>query len=320
MRNPRKYLVISILSAVLVALLLLNGGREWFRMAAAAERQNYQYAELGAKLYAQNCMQCHGPRGEGVVGMALNRPDLQGDPRDSKHAETYRMLIDTITNGRPGTTTTRWVPTEDGSWISYTSMPKWGREAGGPMDEYQVQSLAYFIMLGNEKVDPDDPNSLTFWDSIGNTQFPPQPTMPPAEEGGIAAVPIERMPNAAGLTDEENEAAKVLIRDKIKPSCLACHTFGSWGAAIGPDLTYTGTWGMDEEFLKEWIRNPSKVPGERRMPKYWSANRLNTGPEPVLEKPVPGPTYSYMPAFENAMTEEELDLLVRYLMGLGVEK
>ncbi|MCG0238254.1 MAG: c-type cytochrome [Firmicutes bacterium] len=319
MRNPRKYLVIGILSSLLVVLLLFNGGRELFRMAAAAERQNYQYAAVGAKLYAQYCMTCHGPRGEGVVGLPLNRPDLQGDPRDPLKAETLRMLVSTITNGRPGTSTPRWEKVDDNHYISYTAMPAWGREAGGPLDEYQVQALAYFIMMGNQKVDPENPNSLTFWDAIGSTDFPAPPTNPPAEQGGIKATPIEEMPDAAGLTPEENRQAKLLIRDKINPSCLACHTIGNYGGAIGPDLTYVGTWGVDEEWLRRWISDPKSVPGDQRMPVYWASSRVNAGPEPDLSegKKIVAEPSGFMPSFGDKLSPEEMDLLVRYLMGLG---
>lgn len=322
MRNERKYIVLSLLSFVLVALLLVNCGREYWRMDAASDRQTHEYVELGATLYAQNCMQCHGPQGEGVVGLTLNRPDLQGNPRDAKFADTYRMIYNTLVNGRLGRTTTHWVPTDDGSWLSYSQMPPWGRDAGGPMDEHMLQGLAYFIMLGNSRVEPDDPNSRTFWQSIGSKPFDP---LPPNNE---AALPMARMAADEAENKALNDQAHALILNDIKPSCVTCHTFGGRGAGIGPDLTTVGAWVDDKdewrEFLTRWVYDAPSVPTKERMPQYWYANRTGV-PEPVLNNPIPAdPVHNktYMPSFKkqfDELGEDRLNLLIDYMMGLGTD-
>lgn len=319
MRNERKYIALSVLSFLVIALFLVTCAREPFRMAAALSRQDREWAMLGARLYAQNCVVCHGNRGQGMIGMPLNRKDLQGSPHDPKYKETYQMLLDTITNGRKGTTNPLWVRQPDGHWLSYTAMPAWGRAAGGPMDEHMIQGLVYFIMLGNEKVDPNDPGSPTFWEIIGDEQR--APLQAPTTTGTL--------PDSANLTPEENARAKALIETELPkrgfPSCLSCHSIGSKGAKFGPDLSNLGQWGLDADFLKRWISNAPAMPKDQRMPVYWSKHRATTGPTPVLKDPVPVELPTAMAAYTRpdgtrAFTDAELDLLVRYLMGLGVKK
>ncbi len=53
-------------------------------------------AEAGRALYAANCAGCHGARGEGAEGVALNNPVLQ-------RASTDTYLYETIRRGRAGT-------------------------------------------------------------------------------------------------------------------------------------------------------------------------------------------------------------------------
>ena len=75
----------------------------------------------GKKLYAENCAACHGDRGEGKVGPALNSKDLLKTTTD----ETLFQLTRT---GVPGTV-----------------MPAWGQPFGGPMTDQQVAHLVAFL-------------------------------------------------------------------------------------------------------------------------------------------------------------------------------
>lgn len=308
MRNERKYLALSVLSFLVIALFLVTCAREPWRMTAAAERQDHEWAALGAKLYAQNCMQCHGAKGQGVVGMPLNRKEFQGNPNDSKYKDTYLFLYNTIANGRPGSIIPTWVKQPDGRWLSYTKMPAWFKDAGGPFDENMVRAVTYFIMLGNKPSDLTDETSPSFWDSVGSDKFPPQPVKDP--EGKT------QLPKAQGLTDAENQEAWNIITKKAVPTCLACHSIGTRGGAVGPDLTYVGSWGVDADFLKAWISDPTKMPQDRRLPVFWSKHRLETGPTPVLKDPVLPQVTTQMPPFKDRLSPQELDLLVRYLLGL----
>lgn len=307
MRNERKYFTLSVLSVLLVGLLFVTCAREYWRMAAASDRQAQEYALLGAKVYGEYCIQCHGPVGEGNVGIPLDRPDLQGDPRDTRFKETYRMIYETIERGRVGRTTPQWVKADDGRWISYTQMPAWGRDYGGPLDEHYVQAAAYFVAMGNMPQDPSEPDGSNIWRAVEA----PSPNMDP------------ELPDAQGLSAEENAAAKVLIEKEILPSCLACHTIGSKGGVIGPNLTNVGSWGDRnpeewEDFLRRWVYDAPSVPLTERVPSYWHAHRAGRV-EPELKDPVDTDLVTTMPSFKtqfDQMGQEKLDLLIKYLMGL----
>lgn len=307
LRNPRKYVVLTLFSLILIGLFVFNLGRELWpwgsRLDVALAQDRDEYAVKGAKLYALNCMQCHGPRGEGVVGMPLNREDLQGDPTDSKFSQRYDSLRSTIANGRPGTTVPTWVKVEDGtpggSWASYSQMPAWGREAGGPLDEHNVKALVYFIMMGGQEPRNQDPDS-TYWGVVGSDIAPAQPM-------NVEAL----LPDAKGMDPQQNETAKQTIKDR---GCLNCHSIGSRGAKIGPDLSYVGDWGVDADFLREWIRKPSAMPTDKRMPVYWSQHR-SVGQKPDFDK-----NKRVIPAVETKMPDlnlkdQDLDLIVKYLLG-----
>ena len=77
--------------------------------------------------------------------------------------------------------------------------------------------------------------------------------------------------------------------------------FDGWGEFFDIDI--------DEAFLKQWISDPAGT--EHRAPVYWS----NYGDPTAVPANPPialGPTQ--MP--QLAFTEEELDLVVEYLLGL----
>ncbi|TPV93772.1 MAG: c-type cytochrome [Myxococcales bacterium FL481] len=57
----------------------------------------------GEKLYAVTCIGCHGPSGEGMVGIG---PKLAS--ATFLAAASDEMLVNTITSGRPGTTMAPW--------------------------------------------------------------------------------------------------------------------------------------------------------------------------------------------------------------------
>lgn len=78
-----------------------------------------------AAFYATTCASCHGPTGGGsAVAPALNREAIQT-------AET-EWLIETISNGRPG-----------------TAMPAWSVEFGGRLKSDQIARMAAFLQAGD---------------------------------------------------------------------------------------------------------------------------------------------------------------------------
>lgn len=293
MRNERKYRVLSLLSVILSVLLLSNCVREPFRMAGAEERQSEEYVALGALLYSQNCMQCHGPRGEGSIGMPLNREANKLDQKSTAGKAQYDVLYDAIAHGRPGNSAhPQWERTADGHWLSYTAMPAWHKDKGGPMDDHHIRGLVTFIMSGE-------------WDLIGSAGAPyPDPVL-----GADVALP----PSGDANLDAQ---AHALLNDFGKSLCLTCHAIGSKGGVVGPDLTKIGAWGIDEEFLKTWIRTAQSMPHEERMPVYWAASRAVSSPDLVLgeAKQILSEGPYQMP--EVNLTDAELDILVKYLLSL----
>jgi cytochrome c2 len=48
---------------------------------------------------------------------------------------------------------------------------------------------------------------------------------------------------------------------EVKYQCQSCHTIGSTGGYVGPNLTNTGNW-MTPSWIEAWLKNPQAlVPG-----------------------------------------------------------
>ena len=83
--------------------------------------------ERGALLYANNCRTCHGNKGEGGVGPALNPPALQ-DQEPLVLAANRHMLRRTLYCGRAG-----------------TLMPAWLNTNGGSLNNIQIENIINFL-------------------------------------------------------------------------------------------------------------------------------------------------------------------------------
>lgn len=312
MRSARKYRIITLLCLGLASLLVVVALREPFRMETAEHRQREEYIRKGAALYAESCVQCHGPRGEGSVGTPLNRTEFRVDPESPAGIEVYEMLAQAISRGREGNPETpRWervqTPAGKEAWLSYTAMPAWSTEFGGSLDEDAVRALTLFIM----KEDPDGSQ----WNLIGSTgaeEIPPANLTP----DGSGEIPL---PDAA-VDPATNATAKALLRNVGQSQCLTCHTIGTRGGKVGPDLTRLGSWGIDQEFLEFWIKNasgPAAMPHEERMPIYWSGSRATRSPELNLISPTVSQGPYYMPpAMADMLSDEQVAIISRYLLGL----
>ncbi|HEY8424979.1 MAG TPA: c-type cytochrome [Limnochordales bacterium] len=275
----RTYFIVMILSWALVVVWGVYWAREGSRMAATQAAFRTEMIERGAQLYAQNCVICHGAVGQGVVGPALAREALQGDPETDR--DTYDFLYNTVARGRPGSTTPRWERLPSGEWASFTAMPAWSVEVGGPFNEQALREVVYFLMSGE-------------WQRVSRY---------------IPAARLEgELPPAQGVPEDVQQEAKAIIAQK---GCLVCHTIGSVGGSIGPNLSNVGSWGLDHDFLKGWIQNPPTT--ANRAPVYFS-NFAGIGSDgrPSGTRIDYGPTQ--MPAL--GLTDEEADIVARYLMGL----
>lgn len=313
MRNERKYRIISLLAIVLSLFMLGTCVREPWRMAAAEGRQHEEYVLKGAKTYAQNCVQCHGPRGEGVIGPSLNRTVFKVDYHTAAGKTQYDMIYNTLRQGRKGNDNHfQWEKTADGKWLSYSTMPAWGRDFGGPLDDDYLKALTLFIM--NEDGEQ--------WSIIGDSDLAKFQD-PDYEKDDKGQIPLPDSTADAATT----AAAKTLLNNLTKSQCLTCHTIGPKGAKIGPDLSHVGSWGIDQTFLENWIKYANvpaataadKTPAmahDLRTPVYWSANRATIGPELRLKDPIISEGPYFMPRFKDKLTDDEISTIARYLLGL----
>lgn len=115
---------------VLLVFALLGGCAAYTvydqpRENSAIDAQAATLADRGARIFARYCRQCHGDMGQGRIGPALNRPDLQ-DPNTRQ--ATQQWVMDTITCGRIG-----------------KIMPPWAITEGGALDAEQINDLVALI-------------------------------------------------------------------------------------------------------------------------------------------------------------------------------
>lgn len=327
----RKYIVVTVLVWLLIGSWGLYLALEGQRISQAESEHVEDLIARGVVIYAENCVVCHGPIGEGVVGPPLNRPAFRGDPMEDK--DTFDLIFSTVQRGRPGTTGPRWELLHTGEWASFTAMPVFGSDYGGPLNEQQLRAVTSFIMAGN-------------WSQV--SQHIPAPNIPEDREELLAG-----MVDAGGVDPEINRRGKEIFVDR---GCIVCHTIGSVGGGTGPNLSDVGAWvALDREywgnFLWDWIADP---PGtENRAPVYWSnyagplpfaqpvsevreaggttalaaarprgrgtgrevPQGVALGAATELPQPLALELPTQMPAMP--MTDEERDILVEYLLGLG---
>jgi len=124
------------LGLALLAFLILS---LFWQAQAWGQGPTEEQLELGARLYVENCVVCHGPNGEGRVGATLAKdwPSVRPDLR----------LKASIQQGVPG-----------------SPMPAWSRQNGGPLTDEEVEGLTLYILS---------------WETGGPPSRPPVPTFTP---------------------------------------------------------------------------------------------------------------------------------------------
>lgn len=290
----RHYLVVLVLTWLFVIIVGAYGVAEPKRMALAEKRQLDESLERGLELYARNCVQCHGPLGEGCVGMPLNRPEYRNvDPTQERTVKQF--LIRTISDGRAGTGIPRWVTLPDGRMASYTAMPSWHKDKGGPLNDMHINDLANFIMKGRFEDVPG---------MVGKLQSETVAAMKKAGQDPDKTP----MPDAIGIPAAVNERGKELF---VGRGCVTCHRVGAKGPVypMAPDLTYLGKWGLSKDFLKAWIKNPPAK--ENRIPVLWT----NYGPDLDPNKKEVRYNPTFMPPVGATLSDAALDDLVTYLLA-----
>ncbi len=274
------------LSIVLLLTLVIYGFIDANRGATVTASKTEDDARRGKHIYAQYCIQCHGPLGEGCIGPALNRqawrPVLEnGAANVDWDPATYDLIKRTIVRGRasnqPG-----------------VQMPAWALQENGPLNDAEIEQLITFIQRGE-------------W---GTT----------LEEATSASGLGEELPAYPGITEAQAAEARQVMLDK---GCLNCHRMGKAGGVVGAELTDVGS-RRTEDWLRKWIKDPKSVPHTERGPNLWLVAPTATLPpprgagataqgtaEPSATPNVYPMNRTYMPTIP--MTDEELEILVEYL-------
>lgn len=236
----------------------------------------------GRTIFAQYCIQCHGPQGEGCIGPALQRdawrPLANGEKNpaydDGSRDLIYRTLVRGRNSNQPG-----------------IQMPAWSVRENGALNDQQLDDVTTFIQYGD-------------WNTV-------------IEQASSATDLGEALPKYNGFDDEKKiQDVKNLMLSK---GCLNCHALGKGGGRIGADLTDVGS-RRTADWLSKWIKDPKAMPVSQRGPNLWLIGPTPTLPAPGGAKPNLTPTTTpqvfpmqktYMPTIP--MTEAELKLLVDYL-------
>lgn len=100
--NYTKHKIIGIvLSVVLIAAVTFAFVTETARTESVSALAHKTSLQRGRQLYVDNCVSCHGSRGEGGVGSVLNNSVLLKKASDA-------VLFATIASGRPSTVMPAW--------------------------------------------------------------------------------------------------------------------------------------------------------------------------------------------------------------------
>src|SRR6478672_1208533 len=92
------------LSVVLLLTLLIYAAVDFQRTPAAKATAREESIERGKVIFAQYCVQCHGPKGEGCIGPALNRDvwraQIDGKPNPNFDADSHDFIYKVVERGR----------------------------------------------------------------------------------------------------------------------------------------------------------------------------------------------------------------------------
>ncbi|MBT3321522.1 MAG: c-type cytochrome [Anaerolineae bacterium] len=125
--NYTKQLLIGlIITLVLLASFSYMFATEAIRMEESTAEHHKESLGYGRALFVENCTSCHGTRGEGIVGPALNDKILLEEASDG-------VLFASIQTGRPNTT-----------------MPAWGQAYGGALTDEDIHAIVDFIRAFEE--------------------------------------------------------------------------------------------------------------------------------------------------------------------------
>src|SRR5689334_10261041 len=120
------------LSVVLLLTLLIYAAVDFQRTPAAQASARQESIQAGKVVYAQYCVQCHGPKGEGCIGPALNRDVWRAETNGlanptfdtGSHDFIYKVVERGRASNQPG-----------------VQMPSWGIAEGGSLNNQDIENV-----------------------------------------------------------------------------------------------------------------------------------------------------------------------------------
>ena len=290
-RSPIAKIVWGILSSLvgIIALLLVLVS-ENPRMEAQTINWQGRSIENGAILFANNCSRCHGPGGQGLIGLgpALNSYYFFTSTGRLKDVAWVGSLEDyvllTVAAGRPSKTDSQWAEV----------MPTWGGNFGGPMRGDQVEDVAAYVMNWKESAlaqTPEEDPFRPFEDVLQSTEFQNTAFILMSEEEQAIAIEEYKARNTRSPQELwQNEA------------CLGCHNLNLTQAnepgQNGPnmaDLYERAASRVDDLTAEEYVYQSIVDPRAFVVPTYEDVGQM---PQTYAEK----------------LSEDELQALVAWLL------
>ena len=258
----------ALMGAYLFTLLIVRADASsgTWHDRIAEEHQQEALVVRGRNLYANLCFDCHGKDGKGDVGVGLplNKPEFKYDNIKSdpaKLAQVDSLLDLTIHRGR-----LKPPPS--------ISMPAWGTQDGGSLNDEQIRQLIALIEHGT---DADWGDIVTVRRELG-PGFPDVPNPPKATVSGSDPV--------------------ALGKSIAQTSCTACHSFtsgqnspikeapnlgkyGSEGPLNSENKAAKAAAGSSDQWLVDWVSHAPKVKPGIIMPVFGKADGGQLDPDQV---------------------------------------
>lgn len=211
-----EYLV-GILATILIGVgIFLYSIQEPTRIVYAQQAQLETDLDQAMTLYAENCSVCHGLAGEGIASTpGLNTVSLK--------EVDFASLEKIISRG-----------------LYSTAMPAWASEDGGPLNEYQIDTLVMLIQNGDWQATQDRVVNL----------------------GLAPLVPFTTEPDAELLAALSSLEGGELLSKGITlyaQECVACHGADGLGTSLAPALNDPLVRSQSEDVLVRTIL--TGVPG-----------------------------------------------------------
>ncbi|MEZ4553411.1 MAG: c-type cytochrome [Dehalococcoidia bacterium] len=269
---------VNIMIGVVLLSILFFGGymlNESNRQVHATEEINERIAERGARLFVNNCRNCHGLEAEGHIGPALNsgaylileEDNEYGLPAtpDGQATEIRNYLFNTIACGRTG-----------------TFMPMWSQRFGGTLSDTQINQIVTMITGGYWEVlheigaEHDEETGQTEEDILADPatlsgvtqkncgQFNAETAAPFRSRDPFATGTPEPTgtPGGDGGDDLVSQGRQLASSN----GCVGCHTVTgvnstgpTWKGLFGKERQFAdgSSTTADEAYITESIKNPT---------------------------------------------------------------